>query len=75
LHPSQQAIVDEVMNAVAQSRPFAAFIDGPAGSGKTFTLNAILSQAARYGHVAVAVAMTGTAASLLRGGTTFHSRF
>ncbi|KAI8926976.1 DNA helicase Pif1 like protein, partial [Entophlyctis helioformis] len=63
------------MSAVAQSRPFAAFIDGPAGSGKTFTLNAILSQAARDGHEAVAVAMTGAAASLLKGGTTFHSRF
>ncbi|KAL6580232.1 hypothetical protein OROMI_008256 [Orobanche minor] len=51
------------------------FVDGPAGSGKTFLYRALLA-AVRSAHlIALAVASSGVAASLLPGGRTAHSRF
>ena len=51
------------------------FLSGPGGTGKTFVINTILSRLRSEGHVALAVAQSGIAATLLAGGTTAHSRF
>jgi hypothetical protein len=51
------------------------FIDSPAGGGKTFLLNLLLSLVRGRGEIALAMASTGIAAMLLAGGTTAHSRF
>ena len=58
------------------------FIDGPGGTGKTTLFNALLSfvrsrQLTQDGqhHIAVAVAASGIASLLLRGGRTAHNRF
>ncbi len=45
------------------------------GSGKTFILNLLLKKARSMGKVALAVAYSGIAATLLDGGCTIHSRF
>jgi hypothetical protein len=59
------------------------FLDGPGGTGKTFVYKLLLAhvrseQAVRpldEQRVALAVASSGLAATLLPGGTTAHSRF
>ncbi|XP_030058284.1 uncharacterized protein LOC115469629 [Microcaecilia unicolor] len=51
------------------------FLDGPAGSGKTYTYKTILSTIRGEGKIALPVASTGIAANLLPGGRTYHSQF
>ncbi|OAQ29954.1 hypothetical protein K457DRAFT_1774401 [Linnemannia elongata AG-77] len=53
----------------------AYFIDGPAGTGKTFLHSLILSMVRSIRHIALAVAGSGIAELLLQGGRTAHSRF
>ncbi|KAK4515822.1 uncharacterized protein ATC70_010779 [Mucor velutinosus] len=66
------ALADENYDA-AQSKLF--FIDGPGGTGKTFIINALLDAVRKQNHIAIAVASTGTAALLLKGGRTAHTTF
>ncbi len=51
------------------------FIDGPAGTGKTFLYNTLLANIRLHGDIAIAVAFSGIAALLISGGRTAHSRF
>ena len=55
--------------------PTVFFVDGPGGSGKTYLYEALLAYARSLGHVAIAVASSGLAATLLTGGRTAHSTF
>ena len=47
----------------------------PTGTGKTFTANLCADYARGKGFLTLCVATSGLAATLLRGGTTAHSRF
>nr|XP_027086673.1 uncharacterized protein LOC113708416 [Coffea arabica] len=60
---------------VSSSKGQAFFVDGPGGTGKTFLYRALLASLRSQGYVAIAVATSGVAASLLPGGRTAHSRF
>ncbi|KAG6711434.1 hypothetical protein I3842_05G052700 [Carya illinoinensis] len=51
------------------------FVDGPAGTGKTFLYKALLAVVRSRKLVALATASSGVAASILPGGRTAHSRF
>ena len=51
------------------------FLDAPGGTGKTFVINLILAEIRRRGEIAIAVASSGIAATLLQGGRTSHSVF
>eukprot|EP01083_Nonionella_stella_P040241 109334_1 len=51
------------------------YIDGVAGAGKSFIANALLAYVRSTKHIALSVAGTGIASTLLMGGRTFHSRF
>jgi hypothetical protein len=77
LNDRQRIAFDAVMAAVddpeAEQRCF--YLDGPGGSGKTFLYNTLISALRGRGERAVAVAWTGIAATLLKGGRTCHSRF
>ena len=75
LLPSQRQLSDTVLQAVRRRAPLAVFVDAPGGTGKTYTLNAILTTVRAEGLVALAVAHSGIAATLLQNGRTFHSRF
>jgi hypothetical protein len=55
--------------------PKLFFVDGPGGTGKTFLFNAMINAVRRSGGIALCVASSGTAAVLLDGGRTAHSRF
>ena len=73
----QAQVFTEVMDAVQNQQSLCVFLDARGGCGKTFLLNAILG-AVRCsepgGCVALAMATTGIAATLLQLGRTFHSR-
>jgi hypothetical protein len=56
-----------------QGRVF--FLDVPGGTGKTFLINLLLAQIRSSDKVALAVASSGIAATLLSGGRTAHSTF
>ena len=50
------------------------FIDGPAGSCKTFLYNTLLTKVRGGGEIAQAMDSSGIAALHLNGGRTVHSR-
>lgn len=75
-NPDQQATFNRIMQLVRSSdvsSSRAVFIDGPGGTGKTYLFNALLDTVRREVGIAFAVAASGTAALLLRGGKTAHS--
>jgi len=51
------------------------FIDGPAGTGKSYLLNGLIKNMKCEGYKVLSHATTGIAADLLEGGRTVHSRF
>ena len=51
------------------------FIDGPAGTGKSYLLNGLIKNLKIKGYNVLPNATTGIAADLLEGGRTVHSRF
>ena len=51
------------------------FLDAPGNTGKTFVLNCLLAFVRHTNGVALAVASSGIAATLLKLGRTAHSRF
>ena len=66
LQPAQKNLVDQVLQATGT----AFFLDAVGGAGKTFCENLILSKLRSQGKIAVAVATSGIAATLLQGGKT-----
>jgi hypothetical protein len=76
--PAQLQFHLDVMRAVDDpTEPVRLFnLDAPAGTGKTYIENGLISHA-RLGHLAVvlAVAISGIASTLMSKAATFHSRF
>lgn len=75
LNADQRRAYDSIIQCYHANTPKVFFIDGPAGTGKTFLYSAVLSTVRSKGHIALAVASSGIAALLLQGGQTAHSRF
>ncbi|KAL6580606.1 hypothetical protein OROMI_008630 [Orobanche minor] len=75
LNDCQQVAFDEITAAINTGVGGAFFIDGPGGTGKTFLYRALLASVRSRKQIALAVASSGVAASLLPGGRTAHSRF
>ncbi|POM80920.1 Helitron helicase-like protein [Phytophthora palmivora] len=73
MNENQKGVFDQVIEAV--NHPVGGqklfFVDGPGGTGKSFLLEQILA----HRKVAIAVASSGIAATLLTGGHTAHSTF
>ncbi|GES85174.1 transcriptional factor B3 [Rhizophagus clarus] len=74
LNDDQRAIYDAVLQAIADANG-CFFVDGPGGTGKTFLYNTLLATVSSSGEIAVAVASSGIAALLMKGGRTAHSQF
>jgi hypothetical protein len=74
-NPEQKRIFDIIWNAVLQSLPLCIFIDGKAGRGKTYLVNALCSQARGHEKIVLATATSAFAAQLYPGGRTTHSTF
>jgi PIF1-like helicase/Helitron helicase-like domain at N-terminus len=81
LNVGQREMYEAVFTAVrerAAGRDVQAnmfYLDGPAGTGKTFLYNALINDLRKEGHSTAAIAWTGIAATLLIGGRTVHKAF
>ncbi len=75
LNPEQCAIFNIIDDAIQHGRPYATFIDGPAGRGKTFLVNALCAHLRSQDHIVLATATSAYAAQLYPGGRTAHSTF
>lgn len=75
LNTEQKNVFDAVINSVQSKAGGVFMIDAPAGSGKTFTMNAISADLRAKGNLVLCSASTGIAALLLPGGLTAHSTF
>jgi hypothetical protein len=73
LNDGQRAAYNGVIDVYATHHAKVIFIDGPGGTGKTYTENLILNVVRSCGDIALVVASSGIAALLLSGGRTTHS--
>ncbi|PAA48122.1 hypothetical protein BOX15_Mlig001947g5 [Macrostomum lignano] len=71
----QRAIFDAIQSSMQAGGGGLYFIDAPGGTGKTFLLTLLLNSARAKRQIAVAVASSGIAATILPGGRTAHSMF
>ncbi|XP_015903657.1 uncharacterized protein [Parasteatoda tepidariorum] len=65
----QRAACDTIRNAISNKSCGLYFLDAPGGPGKTFLISIILAT----NNIALAIASSGIAATLLDGGITAHS--
>ncbi|KAL7145368.1 hypothetical protein ABFS83_07G078200 [Erythranthe nasuta] len=75
LNDDQRIAFDMIVSKINSNEGGVFFVDGPGGTGKTFLYRALLAYVRSKGNIALAVATSGVAASLLPGGRTAHSRF
>ncbi|UYV63109.1 hypothetical protein LAZ67_2003163 [Cordylochernes scorpioides] len=69
----QIRVFDAVLSKINLSQPIIIFLDAPGGTGKTYLLNLLLAMIRKEQNIAIAVASSGIAATLLAGGRTAHS--
>ncbi|CAB3235853.1 unnamed protein product [Arctia plantaginis] len=72
---TQVTAYNRVMHSVLFNEGKIFFLDASGGTGKTFITNLILAKVRSQGKLALAVASSGIAATLLAGGRTAHSTF
>lgn len=76
LNTDQTTVFDKVTTAIRDDPTTAHFfLQGPAGTGKTFLYKTICNYYRSKGEIVLCVASSGIAALLLPGGRTSHSRF
>ncbi|KAL8616750.1 hypothetical protein ACOMHN_017787 [Nucella lapillus] len=75
LNQKQMAAYAQIKRSVQAQEKQLFFLDAPGGTGKTFLINLVLAKMWSEGKIAVAVATSGIAATLLPGGRTAHSTF
>lgn len=73
LNPQQKIVYDQIMQAVSDNNAGFYFLDAPGGTGKTFVISLILAAIRSEQKIALALASSGIAATLLEGGRTAHS--
>nr|XP_027088669.1 uncharacterized protein LOC113710019 [Coffea arabica] len=73
LNIGQRYAYDVILQEVFSSRNTSFFVDGPGGTGKTFLYRSILATLRSQGFIAIVVASSGVAASILPRGRTAHS--
>ena len=76
LNEGQRKAYEAIKTSVEQQQGKMLFLDAPGGTGKTFVINLILAYVhGVMGEIALAVASSGIAATLLPGGRAAHSTF
>ncbi|GFV57130.1 ATP-dependent DNA helicase [Trichonephila clavipes] len=75
LLPEQKDIYNKILQRVELGEGGLFFLDAPGGTGKTFLFNLILAKIRKDCNVALAVASSGIAETLLSGGRRAHSVF
>ncbi|XP_037807844.1 ATP-dependent DNA helicase pif1-like [Lucilia sericata] len=71
----QQVVYDQVISSIECGNGELIFVDALGGTGKTYLINLLLTKVRSHGDIALAVASSGIAATLLTGGKTAHSTF
>ncbi|XP_045500045.1 uncharacterized protein LOC123697545 [Colias croceus] len=71
----QRSVYDRVCGSVQNNLGTIWFLDAPGGTGKTFLTKLILAYVRNQRKIALAVASSGIAATLLPGGKTAHTMF
>ena len=69
----QRAAYNAVLDRIERKAGGLLFLDAPGGTGKTFVINLLLAKIRQRSKIAIAVASSGIAATLLQGGRTAHS--
>ncbi|KAI8561187.1 hypothetical protein RHMOL_Rhmol04G0318500 [Rhododendron molle] len=75
LNSGQNTAYDAITSSVFENKGTMFFLNGGAGTGKTFLYNTIAGKCRSLGHIVVSVASSGIASLLLTGGRTAHSTF
>ncbi|KAE9523172.1 hypothetical protein AGLY_016405 [Aphis glycines] len=73
LNAEQKNVYESLMKVVDDGTGGIYFHDAPGGTGKTFVISLILATIRSRSQIALAVASSGIAATLLEGGRTAHS--
>ncbi len=73
LNADQLPIYNEVLQRLDDRKGGIIFINAPGGTGKTFLINLLLARIRKKKQIALAMASSGIAATLLTGGRTAHS--
>lgn len=69
----QKHAFETIIDSVNTNKGKIFFLNAPGGTGKTFLANLILAKIRQSGKIAIAVASSGIAATLLKDGKTAHS--
>lgn len=75
LNDEQKFAYNQIITSVNNNEGRIYFLDAPGGTGKTFLINLILAKVRSTRDIALAVASSGIAATLLEGGRTAHATF
>ncbi|XP_044591497.1 ATP-dependent DNA helicase pif1-like [Cotesia glomerata] len=75
LNLEQRKVYNEILNSIISDSGQLYFLDAPGGTGKTFLINLLLAKIRSEKNIAIAVASSGIAATLIDGGKTAHSAF
>ncbi|KAG8235350.1 hypothetical protein J437_LFUL015859 [Ladona fulva] len=73
LTSEQKEAHDTIFDLISSERGGIFFLDAPGGTGKTFLINLLLAEIRANKEIAIAVASSGIASTLLDGGRTAHS--
>ena len=73
LTDEQKNVYDRINLSIAAEQGGFFFLDAPGGTGKTFLISLILARIRSQNRIALAIASSGIAATLLDGGRTAHS--
>ncbi|XP_061392257.1 uncharacterized protein LOC133327727, partial [Musca vetustissima] len=73
LNVEQKNVYDSLIKVIDEGTGGIYFLDAPGGTGKTFVISLILEKVRSRSQIALAVASSGIAATLLEGGRTAHS--
>jgi len=75
LNNEKSCVYNKILEGIEKKTGQTFFLDGPGGTGKTFVINILLARVRKDHGIALAVAFSGIAATLLEGGKTAHSVF
>ena len=75
LNEGQRNAYSTILHSITNGSQSLHFVQGPVGTGKTFLYKVLCNYLQSNGKIVLCVAFSGTAALLLPGGRTSHSRF
>ena len=75
LNPEQKHIYDEIFHSATNGEGGLFFVNGPGGTGKSFTWNTLAYSIRGRSLIVLCIASSGIAALILIGGRTSHAMF